>query len=68
MVPLGVLGAMYGVVGIFTGIALANVLAGIWAGYQMRQAIKKMNSTLVHANISNDYIADVTTWYHRLVK
>lgn len=68
MIPLGIVGAQFGVNGVFIGIAGANVLAGVWAGCKMRRAIKEMKSSLVEVNIPNDYLADVTGWYNRLVK
>ncbi|MBL4708238.1 MAG: MATE family efflux transporter [Flavobacteriales bacterium] len=58
-IPLTIVGSYFGVTGIFIGISLSNILAGILAGYEMRKHFKKVNSELVNVNIWQEYKNDI---------
>ena len=58
-VPLCLLGSLWGVAGIFVGLALSNVLGGLYAGRQVRAQLKKDNSSLLDKNPWQDYKQDI---------
>ncbi len=60
-VPLTIAGSYWGVIGIFSGLAISNVLSGVYAMNVMRQEIKNMKSSLVESNISKDILSDFTS-------
>ena len=57
-IPLTLIGSYFGVKGIFVGISLGNILAGLLAAYEMRKQFKKVNSELAKVNIWNEYLND----------
>jgi len=54
-VPLALIGSIWGVKGIFLGVALANVLAGIYATILMRKEIKNNYPDLQKVKALEDY-------------
>ncbi|MFT5819579.1 MAG: putative MATE family efflux protein [Crocinitomix sp.] len=57
-VPLTLIGSNWGVNGIFIGLALANVLAGIYAAIIMRKEIKENHPDLKKLSAIQDYKND----------
>ncbi len=57
-IPFTIIGSFYGVVGIFVGIALSNVFAGLLASYEMRKYFKSIKSELININIWEEYKND----------
>ncbi len=57
-VPLTLIGSYWGVVGIFIGLALSNVLAGLYSAYEMRKDFKRAGSDLAEVNVWNEYLYD----------
>ena len=57
-IPLTIIGSFYGVIGVFVGVALSNVLAGLLASYEMRKYFKSIKSELVNVNIWEEYKND----------
>lgn len=57
-IPLTLIGSYFGIIGIFIGISLGNILAGLFAAYEMRKQFKKVNSELANVNILNEYKND----------
>ena len=64
IIPLTLLGSFFGVLGIYVGIALANILAGIYAAYEMRKQFMQSNSELASANIWQEYKRDFQRLFH----
>ena len=58
-IPLTLVGSIWGIKGIFIGLALSNVLAGIYAAYQMRREFIRTNSTLAEVRIIDEYKNDL---------
>ena len=58
-IPLTLMGAFWGVQGIFGGLALSNVLAGMYAAYEMRKQFRKVDSALAKVNIWKEYWQDL---------
>lgn len=58
-IPLTLLGSIYGVKGIFIGLAISNVLAGLYAGHQMRKQFKKADSSLSGLGVWQEYRNDM---------
>lgn len=61
MLPLTLIGTLFGANGIFGGLAVSNILGGMYASYVMRKQLKKVGSSLVGRNPFQDYKADVKT-------
>ena len=57
-IPLTLIGSYFGVTGIFIGISLGNVCAGLLAAHEMRKQFKKENSELANVNIWQEYKND----------
>lgn len=57
-VPMTFIGSFWGVSGIFAGLALSNVAAGVFSGIQMRHSIKNSDSSLKDVNVLNEYLND----------
>ncbi len=57
-IPLTLIGSYFGIAGIFIGISLGNILAGLLAAYEMRKQFKKGNSELAKVNIWQEYKND----------
>ena len=57
-VPLTLIGTFWGIKGIFIGLALSNVLAGIYAGHQMRKEFARTHSALADVNVWEEYKQD----------
>lgn len=60
-IPLCFAGSFWGVNGIFIGLALSNVLAGLYASRQMRKEFIRSNSSLTKVNIWQEYRKDFQT-------
>jgi len=54
-IPLTLIGSYFGITGIFIGITIGNILAGLFAAHEMRKQLKKINSELAKVNILNEY-------------
>ena len=61
-VPLTLAGSLYGVTGIFIGLAISNVLGGIYASIIMRKDLKKAGSVLADTSMVEAYKKDLTGW------
>jgi Na+-driven multidrug efflux pump len=57
-IPSTIIGSYFGVIGIFIGISISNVLAGILSSYEIRKYFKKVNSELTNVNIWQEYKKD----------
>lgn len=57
-IPFTLIGSYFGVSGIFIGISLANILAGLLAAHEMRKQFKKVNSELIKVNVWSEYRND----------
>ncbi|GAB5556546.1 MAG: hypothetical protein SchgKO_07590 [Schleiferiaceae bacterium] len=51
-------GSLYGVTGIFIGLAISNVLGGIYASIIMRKDLKKAGSVLAKTSMIEAYKKD----------
>lgn len=58
-VPLTLLGTHWGVKGIFLGLGLSNVLAGLYAANRMRRSFKSVHSDLAEVSLMNEYKNDL---------
>ncbi len=58
-IPLACLGSLWGVMGIFIGLALSNVLAGIYASTSMHKYFKNTHSNLEHVNVVQAHLNDI---------
>lgn len=58
-IPCTLIGSFWGVKGIFIGLALSNILAGIYAGGQMWKEFKRTHSTLENVSIWEEYKRDL---------
>ncbi len=58
-IPLTLIGTFWGVLGIFGALALSNVLAGIYAAYEMRKEFRRVDSALAKVNIWREYWRDL---------
>ncbi len=58
-IPLTLIGSFWNVNGIFIGLALANILAGIYATIPMRKEIRKHHPALQKASVIKDYQNDI---------
>ena len=57
-VPLTLIGSFWGIHGIFVGLALGNVLAGLYSSFEMRKQFRKVNSSLADVNVLQEYKND----------
>lgn len=64
-IPLTLIGSYWGVIGIFTGLAISNVLAGIYASMEMKKTFKKLNSPLKDVNVWREYRNDLKSLFPR---
>lgn len=58
-IPLTLIGSYWGVTGIFSGLAVSNVLAGIYASYEMKKDLKRVGSDLADVNVWREYRNDL---------
>ncbi len=58
-IPLTLIGSFWGVVGIFIGVAVANVLAGFYAAFHTRRLERELFPELAKVNIWQDYLSDL---------
>lgn len=58
-VPLTLIGSLWSVEGIFIGLAGSNVLAGMYAGYEMRKEFKRTKSNLAQVKVIQEYKKDL---------
>ena len=56
--PLASLGALFGAVGLFAAVSLANVLGGVYAARTMRRCLRAADTDLARRRPVDDYIAD----------
>ncbi len=63
-VPLTWAGSYFGVLGIFFGISIGNILAGLLASFEMQKHFKKEGSSLAKVSIWSEYKKD----FQRLIK
>ena len=66
--PLASLGALFGAVGLFAAVSLANVLGGVYAARTMRRCLRAADSDLARRRPVDDYIADWRTVTRRLLR
>ncbi|MCG8326069.1 MAG: MATE family efflux transporter [Chitinophagales bacterium] len=62
-IPLTFIGSFWGIEGIFIGLSLSNILAGIYAGYEMRKEFRRVNSPLADVNVFQEYMNDFKRFY-----
>lgn len=58
-IPLGTVGSFFGVTYIFIGLAISNVLGGLYAAHEMRKNLRESHSTLVGTNPVRDMLQDL---------
>ena len=58
-IPLTYLGSYWGITGIFIGISISNILAGVLASHQIRNLELKEFQGLAKKNILKDYLDDL---------
>ena len=66
--PLTLVGALWGIEGIFAGLALSNILGGIYAARQMRAALKTSQSSIAEVNIFEEYLKDFKAILNQLLR
>ncbi len=59
VIPMTLIGSFWNVNGIYIGLALANILAGIYATIPMRKEIRKHHPELQKASVIKDYQNDI---------
>lgn len=64
-VPLTLIGSFWGVEGIFISLSVSNVLAGLYAAYEMRKDLKKSGSSLKDVNVFQEYVNDFKRLFSR---
>lgn len=69
-VPLVIAGSYYGVTGVFTGLAASNILGGLFARWEMKKELKRVNSSLVKRNMFKDMLEDFNRLFNwiKLIK
>lgn len=65
-IPMAFMGSFWGVTGIFAGISLSNVAAGVYAMREMRKQLKKVNSSIKELNVWHEYRQDFAKLIRRL--
>lgn len=65
-IPLTLIGSRFGVEGIFIGLSVSNMLAGIYAAYQMRREFHRANSPLAQVNVLQEYKKDIQRVFGKL--
>ena len=63
-IPFTFIGSLWGVYGIFVGLSLSNIAAGLYASKEMRKEFAKTNSSLARKNVINEYLKDVKRILH----
>ena len=58
-IPLTLIGSYWGINGIFIGLSLSNILAGIYASSEMRKEFVRTNSALAKVSIWQEYKRDL---------
>ncbi|MDN5204698.1 MATE family efflux transporter [Fulvivirgaceae bacterium BMA10] len=66
--PLTLLGSFWGVEGIFIGLSVSNLLAGLYSAIQMRKQFKKVNSNLANISVMNEYKNDLIQAFNFISK
>lgn len=64
-IPFTLIGSYFGVIGIFIGISLGNIFAGLLSAYEMRKHFKKENSALAKVNVWQEYKNDFKRAFSR---
>jgi len=64
-IPLTLIGSMWGVNGIFIGLALSNVLAGVYASIEMRKEIRNNHVELNNTKVIEEYKGDFKRLFSR---
>jgi putative MATE family efflux protein len=64
-IPLTLIGSYFGIIGIYVGISLGNILAGLLAAYEMRKYFKKVNSELAKVTLWKEYASDLKRLFSR---
>lgn len=59
-VPMTLIGSVWMTRGVFTGLSLSHVLAGLYAAYEMRKQLQKAGSPLASVNVFEAYVDDFT--------
>ncbi len=65
-VPLTLFGSMFGVLDIFVGLSASNIIGGIYAAKEMRNQLRKVNSSLAKQNPISGYKEDLWALKHML--
>ena len=65
-IPFTLIGSIWGVFGIFFGLALSNIAAGIHAGLEMKKTFRKINSPLADVNVWKEYKRDVAFFLKKI--
>ncbi len=60
-IPFTLIGSYWGVFGIFLGLAVSNVAAGLYAGHEMKKTFRKMNSPLADVSVWREYTRDLNS-------
>lgn len=64
-IPLTLVGSIWGVEGIFIGVATSNVLGGFFASYEMKKDFVRVGSGLADVNVWNEYKKDFRRLFGR---
>lgn len=64
-IPLTLIGSIWGVNGIFIGLSVSNILAGVYAAFEMRKELKRSNSELGKVNIWKEYFKDFNRLFEK---
>jgi putative MATE family efflux protein len=58
-IPLTMIGSYFSIHGVFFGLAVSNILGGLYARLLMRKELKKVNSSLVKRSSKADMLNDI---------